>query len=171
MSKRNTYDIDTFLSGLEKGVSQMESYVEGRLTHLTAIVVREIGKKIAYDTTISRGLVQDILSELDAPEMQMSIRAKIYEYWKSYEEREEDYKDYLVIKSKGKINIVIDDYGIANQEAGFVSTKHPRKSKRVIPYPIETTLDMFLTGGNKSIDAEFESIRKGLINLIEKGGN
>lgn len=155
-------DLDTLSKNFDKLLDKKYDDIMARLFVL-------IGKTTAYDTGVSRQVIKDILSELGRPDLQSELEHQVYEFWKKKSERLKDGVDYTFSKSNGNYHIVIEDYGIGNQEEGKVSDIHPRQDNKIIPHHIESALDKFDTDADKDIVLTFNELEKFICKIIDKG--
>lgn len=142
--------------------------LEEKYDNLVAQLLVEIGKTTSYDTGVIRDLIGNALNDLNRPDLEKELEHKVYEYWRTKEERLQDNSSYKLDmnfnKEKASYNLVINDDGFYNQQLGKVSTIHPRQDYNIIPQNVDYCIDKFETGSNEKI----KEIEEDLINTIIK---
>lgn len=154
---------------LDKIEKNFDKIFEEKYDNIMARLFVLIGKTTAYDTGVSRDVIRNILSDLGRPDLQNELEHKIYEFWKKREYREREGTKYTFSKINGKYTIIIEDYGIGNQNDGIVSDIHPRQDSNIIPNHINSALDKLETNADKDIVLAFGELEKMICYIIERG--
>lgn len=166
MTKNSLEKLILDLNNLEKNFDKI---FEEKYDNIMARLFVLIGKTTAYDTGVSREVINNILSDLNRPDLQNELEHKIYEFWKKRKYRENEGVSYKLTKVNGKYNILIDDYGIGNQNDGKVSDIHPRQDSNIIPRHIDEALDKFDTDVDRDIVRAFNELETMICYIIERG--
>ena len=161
--------LNSLINDLDNLSKNFNNIFEKKYDDIMAKLFVLIGSTTAYDTGVSRDIIKSILSDLGRQDLQKDIEYKVYEFWKKRNEREKDNSDYSFQKVDGKYKIIINDYGIGNQQEGIVSDIHPRQDKNVIPNNIDRALDELETDANRDIVKAFNELEKTICRIIERG--
>lgn len=164
MAKKSS--LDDLINDFKK-LEHMDNILSEKYDNIIATIMCEIGKRTAYDTGASREIIQSILKELGRPDLANQLNHVIYEFWHKLNERLDVY--YELNKSEdGRYDIMIYDYGFANQsENGIVSRKHPRKDRMIKKHHVDYVLDRMETGSNKEINKAFSELEKFIVDILE----
>ncbi|MGL4999454.1 MAG: hypothetical protein ACRC5T_10840 [Cetobacterium sp.] len=152
MSKNS---LEGLISDLDVLGKNFDRVIQSRCDDIIAMVFLAIGKATAYDTGVSRDLVKEILKKLGRGDLEKALNHFVWEFWKEVDARKKDKPSTVVLKENGKYEIQIHDYGFTQQDEGYVSTIHPRKSSRVIPRQVDYGIDLLETGSDKKIEEAF----------------
>lgn len=163
--------LDKFITDLDKSIVAIPAKTKVYKKELFASILYEIGRRTAYDTGVSRGIIQDVLRSLGKGNLALSLEEPLYQFWKTLEERLQEKSNYFFSEDEnGNMTLVIDDYGFTGQqEYGHVSSKHPRNNPLVIPMQVDFVIDAFNLGQFSEIEIGLNSFLDSIVDIIEKG--
>ena len=171
MSKKRVCSIVDTINDLDYIAKNFNNIFGKKFDDIVAQLVVLIGKSTAYDTGLARDLIANILMDLGRPDLVKDLEYRVYEFWKTREQRELEGSNWDTdIKrnnSRSKYNITIEDDGFYQQQLGKVSDIHPREDANVIPFNVDFYTDKMETGAESSIEAVFEELREMIISYLE----
>jgi hypothetical protein len=165
---RKLRSLDALIADLDFLEKNFDRILQEKYDNIMAMVMVAIGKATAYDTGVSRDLVFQILCELNRADLAFELNHVVYEFWKTYEKRDQEPHGYTFKKENGRYFIEIIDYGFYNQqEYGKVSDIHPRNDKRVVPHQVDYGIDLMETGTDKGIEKAFKDLENLIVQALD----
>lgn len=165
------FSLEETIKDLDFISSNFNYLLQNNYNNLVAELVKAIGKTSSYDTGLVRDLISNALYDLNRPDLVKELEYRVYEYWKTREQREKENSNYTfnktLNKDKVKYSLEIEDYGFYNQQLGKVSDIHPRQDSEVIPRNVDYCCDKFETKSNKDAEKEFKNLYAIIIDLLE----
>lgn len=162
--------LDKFIKDLDKAIVAIPKKTKIYKKKLFSLILYEIGQRTAYDTGVTRSLIQKIITELGSSSLAKSLSKEKYEYWKTLEKRLEDSSDYFLRQNdNGDIEIVIEDFGFAQQQGGKVSKIHPRNDVLIIPRHVDFVIDGVNLAQFYDIEKSLDSYIDSIVKIIERG--
>lgn len=159
--------LEALINDLGRIERDFDKIIQQKRDDIVAMVFLAIGKRTAYDTGVSRDLVKTILSRLGRDDLGFQLDHVIWNFWKTVEARKKDNAAVIMLKSGGKYDIQIYDYGFTQQDEGYVSPLHPRTDPMVIPRHVDYGIDLLETGTDSDIEEAFAKLEDFICQALE----
>lgn len=168
----NSIPLKDLIKEVENSKKECRKVLNPLYDKLVAQIIYEIGKSTAYDTGVTRQILQKLLrDELKEKKLAIQLEATPYEHWNTIEQRLQEVNEAKFTKTqegKYKIDILSDSFADLDSGDTIVSTNHPRGlDPNLRNYMTEYVMDMFENGSNEEIEKIIVKLEEKILQLFE----